>query len=382
MSSRNDLRDVSRDEDRRKRDEVRIAAVQTQLDELRSLVRELASRQTRGEEQFKTYEAGLAQLRGQLEQHRHEASQAAQARAMDDARLRQQVSEIDARIAESVKPIRSLQAHVAEILDVIRRGRDDDQGDLRRFDELRNQIEHVAAVAERNNDLILLVRDTAGAIRTDLEQAQRDILKVEDGVRIVEQDVRRRVAETNQEIENLGVKLDDFRPVFGQLEAQISELRDSIRHVDPALEELARVDERVHGEITRFYSQSNERDDLIGERVDELRVQHEIAIRDIRQNAEQRFENVIDRVEAFADVDRELAYRLNMIEMRLDELIDADIRLRREVWHLHEMRVRQRFDQIQEELESAVEGRRATEAELARDKAPRINNRDRSEGIE
>src|SRR5690606_20925644 len=189
----------------------------------------------------------------QLEQHRHEASQAAQARAMDDARLRQQVSEIDGRIAESVKPIRALQAHVAEILEVIRRGRDEDQGELRRYDEVRNQIEHVAAVAERNNDLILLVRDTASAIRTDLEQAQRDILKVEDGVRIVEQDVRRRVAETNQEIENLGVRLDDIRPVFGQLEAQIADLRESIRHVDPALEELARVDERVQGEVARFY---------------------------------------------------------------------------------------------------------------------------------
>jgi chromosome segregation ATPase len=215
-----------------------------------------------------------------------------------------------------------------------------------------------------------------------LEQAQRDLLKVEDSVRIVEQDVRRRVAETNQEIENVGVRLDDFRPVFSQLEAQLSDLRDSIRHVDPALEELARVDERVQGEIARFYSQSNERDDLIGERVDELRVQHEIAVRDIRQSAEQRFENVTDRIESFADIDRELAYRLNMIEMRLDELIDADMRLRRELWHLHEMRVRQRFDQIQEELESAVEGRRATEAELARDKTPRASNRDRSEGIE
>lgn len=382
MSSRNDLRDVSRDEERRKRDEVRIATLQTQVDELRSLVRELASRQTRGEEQFKNYEAGVAHLRAQLDQHKHEASQTAQARALEDSRLRQQVSEIDARIGESVKPVRTLQAHVTEILEVIRRGRDDDQDDLRRFDEIRSQIEHVSAVAERNQDLILAVRDSAGGIRTDLEQAQRDLLKVEDSVRIVEQDVRRRIAETNQEIENLGIRLDEVRPIFGQLDAQISDVRDSIRHIDPALDELARVDERVQGEIARYYAQSNERDDLLGERVDELRVQHEISMRDIRQNTEQRFEHLTDRVEAFADVDRELAYRLNMIEMRLDELIDADIRLRRELWHLHELRVRHRFDQIQEELETAVEGRRAAESEMARDKAPRAANRDRSEGIE
>ncbi|MBA2454871.1 MAG: hypothetical protein H0V47_17025, partial [Chloroflexia bacterium] len=104
MSSRNDLRDVSRDEDRRKRDEIRTVAIQTQLDELRSLVRELVSRQARGEEQFKNYEAGLAQLRGSVEQHRHEMAQAAQARQLDDSRIRQQVSDIDARIDESIKP--------------------------------------------------------------------------------------------------------------------------------------------------------------------------------------------------------------------------------------------------------------------------------------
>ena len=376
MSSRNDVRD----EDRRKRDEIRITAVQTQLDEVRSLVRELVSRQSRGEEQFKNYEAGLAQLRGMVEQNRHESAQAAQARSLEDARLRQQVAEIDARIDEGIKPIRALQAHVTEILEFIRRGRDDDQDELHRFEEIRNQIEHVAAIAERNNDMILRVRESAATLRTDLEQGQRDLLKIEDSVRIVEQEVRRRVAESNQEIENLGIRLDELRPIFSQLEAQIIDLRESIRHVDPSLEELGRTGERIQAEITRFYTQSNERDDLLGERVDELRVQHEISVRDIRQNAEQRFERVTERIDAFGDVDREVTYRMNMIEMRLEELSDADIRLRRELWHLQELRVRQRLDQIQQELEMAVEARRSAETDMASHKGQRAGTRDSSEG--
>ncbi len=376
MSARTDLRE----EDRRKRDEVRIAALQTQVDELRSLVRELASRQVRGEEQFKNYEAGISQLRTQVEQHRHESSQAGQARAMDDARLRQQLSEIDARIDESIKPVRALQAHVTEILESIRRGRDDDQDEVRRFTELRTQIEHVAALAERNNDVVQLLRDSAASLRTDLEQTDRNTLKVEDNIRIVEQDVRRRVAETNQEIENIGIRLEEVRPIFGQLEAQISDVRDSSRHIDPALDALTRTDERQQAEITRYYTQANERDDLLGERIDELRVQQEIGMRDIRQHLEPRFERVSERLDAQADTDRELAYRLNMIEMRLDELADADVRLRRELWHLEEIRVRRRFDQIQQELETSVEGRRAAEAELAREKPARQQSRERSEG--
>jgi chromosome segregation ATPase len=377
MSARPDLRE----EERRKRDEVRLAALQTQVDELRSLVRELSSRQVRGEEQFRNYEASISQLRSQVEQHRHEVAQASQARAIDDARLRQQLTEIDARIDESVKPVRALQAHVSEILETIRRGRDDDQDDLRRFTELRTQIDHIAALAERNSDVIQLLRDSTANLRTDLEQTDRNTLKNEDSIRIVEQDARRRIAETHQEIENISIRLEEVRPIFGQLEAQIADVRDSGRHIDPALDALARTDERQQAEINRYYTQSNERDDLLGERIDELRVQQEIGFRDIRQNVEQRFERVSERLDSLADIDRELAYRLNMIEMRLDELADADVRLRRELWHLEEMRVRRRFDQIQQDLEAAAEGRRTAESELAREKPTRQQPRDRSEGI-
>ena len=84
------------------------------------LVRELLSRQGRNEEQFRNYEVGLAQVRAAVDQHRHEVAQTSQARAMEDGRVRQQLTELDARIEETGKPIRSIQAHVAEVVETLR----------------------------------------------------------------------------------------------------------------------------------------------------------------------------------------------------------------------------------------------------------------------
>ena len=376
MSGRSDLRDTVREDERRKRDEARIVTLQQQLDEMRQLVRELLSRQGRNEEQFRNYEVGLAGVRAAVEQHRHEVSQTSQARSMEDARIRQQLTELDGRIEETGRPIRSIQAHVAEVVETLRRGRDDTQDEQRRYDELRTVIEHIAAIAERGSGINQVLRDSIDSLRTDLEQTQRDLLKAEDASKIVDQEGRRRFAEATQDTHNIVARLDDMRPLFGQLDAKIDDVRGAIVHIDPALEELAQVDGQVQEEIARFYSQTKERDDLLAERIDEIRRYLDTQSRDLRQIVEQRFDKLNARVDGMVDTDRELAYRLNLIEMRLDELRDVDVKQRREVWQLHEARTRWRLDQIQAELEIVNETRRAAEAELA---AERPERSDRSE---
>src|SRR5215218_2613186 len=70
-----------RQDDDRRRDEARIAALQSQVDELRQLTRELASRQVRSDDIFKHQEGVGAQNRLAIDQLRKEMQQSAQARA-------------------------------------------------------------------------------------------------------------------------------------------------------------------------------------------------------------------------------------------------------------------------------------------------------------
>jgi chromosome segregation ATPase len=374
MSSRSDMRDTAREDERRRRDEARIIALQQQLDEMRSQVRELNARQARNEDSFRSYELALAQVRTTGEQHRQEIGQSLQARQLEDSRMRQALTELDARIDETARPIRSLQAHVTEIVETLRRGRDTTDEDERRYEELRAVIEHIAALAERNTGVTQVVRESIESLRTDLEQTRRELQRAEDGVKIIEQEVRRRMAEVDQDTKNLSLRIDEQKAFHAQFDAHIDELRASLVHIDPALEELAQLSSQVQEDILRFVGQAVERDELLGERIDEVRRQADSQLRDLRQLSEQRHERLSARVDSLADVDRELAYRLSVFDLRIDEVREISTKLRREVWHLHELRSRIRLDQAQSEMESVSDARRAAEQEMAAERPERTGS--------
>src|SRR4029078_4515151 len=100
-----------------------------------------------------------AQNRMAIEQNRQEGQQTAQARALDENRTRQQIADLDARIEDVGRPIRSLQAHVMELVEAARLKADDTQQYRQRDDELQTQIEHLSAHVDRTAVLIHQVRD-------------------------------------------------------------------------------------------------------------------------------------------------------------------------------------------------------------------------------
>ncbi|MDI3339578.1 MAG: hypothetical protein QJR03_03520 [Sphaerobacter sp.] len=365
MGARTDLADSVREEDRRKRDEAKIQGLQAQIDELRHITRELLSRQLREEEQLKASEAAWAQHRLALEQHRHEVAQAAQARQLEEARFRQQLSDLAARIDDATRPIRSLQAHVAELLETVRRQREDVGHDTKRYDELRALIDHLSAHGERQVAVSQGLRDSIDALRTEVERMQRDLLRASDSIRIVEQEMRRRVAEVVLQVENLEARLEEEAGAITAVQAQAQELREALKEIPPQFEAMGQVLQRLEAEIDRFHAQAVERDEMAAERLEELRHQVDAQIRDVQQVQDLRHERAVQRADQMEEVDRDLAYRIQMIEIRLEELHQVDRRLRRELWYLNEQRARLRFEQAQQELEAVVEARRDVEAEEA-----------------
>lgn len=358
MGSRSDFVNVVRDEDRRKREEAKIQHVQQQLDESRHMARELLSRLLRLEEQFKASEAAWAQHRLALDQHKHEVAQAGQARQLEEARVRQQLNDLAVRIEDSTRPIRSLQAHVAELVETVRRQREDTGHDTKKYDELRGLIEHLAAHNERQISVAQSLRDSIDAVRHEVERQQREILRTDDAVRIVEQELRRRVAELVQQLENMQLRMQDEFGSVRAVEAQVSELRDFLETIDPQFEGIRETQERFEADVARFHAQAVERDELAAERLEEIRQQFDLQVRDLHEIADQRYERANHRVDELEEVDRSLSYRITMIEMHLDELRQVDERLRREMWYLNEQRARLRLEQAQHELEAITEMRR------------------------
>jgi chromosome segregation ATPase len=361
MTVRNDLRDVARDDERRKRDEAKIQTLQAQIDELRAMTREFASRQIRMEDQFKTSDATIAQYRITLEQHRHEVAQSGQARQLEEARVRQQMSDLSTRIDDSTRPIRSLQAHVAELLETVRRQRDDVSQDTKRFDDLRSLIDHLGAHSERQIVVSQALRDSIENVRVELERQQRDLLRIDDAIKIVDQDARRRVAEVVQQIQNVSAKLSEEFGGVNALSVRIDDLDQTLATVWPHFEVLRDAQQHLDGEISRYHAQSVERDDLVAERIEEIRQQADAQLSNLEAATTQRFERLTARTEQLDEIDRELAYRLSLLEMQLEELNRVDQRVRREMWYLNEQRARLKLEQAQQEYESVMDARRQAE---------------------
>jgi chromosome segregation ATPase len=354
-----------RQDDERRRDEARLAALQNQVDELRQALREVLTRQAREEELLKHFESATAQNRMAIDQIRQEGQQTAQARALDENRTRQQIADLDARIEDVGRPIRSLQAHVMELVEAARLKADDTQQYRQRDDELQAQIERLSAHVDRTGVLIHQVRDSIDAVREETDGLRRDIIRAEDGIKIVDQEARRRVTEVAQGGEMAGARIDELRSDLGHLFDLIDDTRRSIVHIDPSLEELRDADAAVRQEIGRVQAQGIERHELLLERVEDMRGDVDARFADIRQALEQRHERLAERIDDLNEAHRELGFRIGQLSGQLDELRLVDSSVRRDLWLLNEQRVRLRLDQAQQELDLISAQRRDTEADTA-----------------
>lgn len=353
-----------RREDERRREEARTANVQSQVDELRQLLRELTSRQQRQEEGTKHQQSLVAQNQLAIEQMRKDMEQNAQARGLDENRTRQQIGDLETRIDDGIRPIRSLQAHVTEILDESRKKVDDTAQTEQRFDELGTMIEHLSAMSDRTSTLSHGLRDTIDGLRGEMDGLRRDIIRSEDAIKIVDQEARRRSTDVQDVAEGYNSRIDELRSDLAHLYDILENTRRGLVHVDPTLDELRTAEESLRQEFTRHQTLAEERHDMLIDMHDDARQESDARFEQLRQNMEERFDRLNERLEEITEMHRDLSYRLGSFGSEIEELRQVDTALHRDIWYLHEQRVRIRMEQVQEELDAATTQRRDAEAEI------------------
>ena len=364
-----------RRDDERRREEARTATLQSQVDELRQLMREMSSRQQRGEEQAKHQQSLVAQNAIAIEQVQKDAEQNAQARALDENRTRQKVEDLESRIEDGIRPIRSLQAHVTEILEESRKKVDDSSQTEQRFDELNTMIEHLSALGDRTSSLTHGLRDGIDGVRSEMDGLRRDIIRTEDAVKIVDQEARRRTADVQDVAEGYNSRIDELRSDLAHLYELLENTRRGLVHVDPTLDELRQAEESLRQEFTRHQTLSEERHDMLIDMHDDARQENDARFEQLRQNMEERIDRLNERLEEASEMHRELTYRMGSLNSELEELRQMDTALHRDIWYLHEQRVRIRMEQIQEELDAATTQRRDAESDHQRGSGPRSRHR-------
>ena len=350
-------------EEERRRDEARVAAMQSQIDELRQALRELASRQLRDQEQTRAHEAGIAQLKLTIDQFRQENQQSAQARALDENRTRQAVDELESRIEDATRPIRSLQAHVSDLLEASRRKVDDTSQTDKRLEEIETIIEHLSAVSDRTTAISHSLREAIESIRGEVDGLHRDIIRAEDAVKIVDQEGRRRATEVIETTSSYSVRIDELRADLAHLYDSLEDTRRGLVHVDPTLDELRTGELQLREDLNRLQAQTAERHNLLIGVQDDHRQESDARFAQLQTAIEERIDRINERLEDSGESQRELGYRLSDFNSALEELRQVDATLHRDIWYLHEQRVRVRLEQVQEELDTVTAQRRDAETD-------------------
>lgn len=364
-----------REQDDRKRDDARYHAILADLEEMRSTLREVMEDRDSGMIMIKEQAAEIAHLQQALEQATNESKQAAQAAALNENRTRQFVEELEERLDDAIRPVRSLQSHVTDLLEQNRRKVDDSTQNKERFGEIGASIEHLSAQTDRTSAIAHGLRDGIDAIRGEVDELRRDILRTDDATKIVDQDSRRRVQGVSDLMDGFNARLDEIRADIAHTSETIDDTRRSLVHIDPSLDELRTAEQALRADLNRVQSTGDERYDQIVDMVEEQRQETDARFDQLRHTLEERIERLNERLEESNDSIRETGYKISEINSQIEELKQQDAALHRDIWYLHEQRVRVRLEQVQEELDLATAQRRDAEGEARVGLGTRIRRR-------
>jgi chromosome segregation ATPase len=347
-----------RQDDERQRTEARMLSLHTMVEELRQALRELASRQLRLDEGMTELEGMNAQNRLAVESLRQDMQQSGQARILDENRTRSVIADFDTRIDDITRPIRALQSQVHELGEAGRRKADDSALIAKRFEEIRVQIEDVRSVADRSVAMGHQLRESIEAANDQGDELRRELMRTDDLIKMLDQDMRRRIQDVAEGNEGYASRIDELRSDLAHSYEIIDQTRRAIIPFEPAIEELREKDATLRQDITRYAAQSTERLEAIIERQDAIVSDLDARFGDIRQSFDQRLERVNDRIEEMEELQRQLTFRLSSLVNDIEGLRQIDDGLQRELWVLHEQRVRLRMEQVQQELDYLTRLRR------------------------
>ena len=355
MDTRQAMDARARDEERRRRDAVTINNLQQQIDELRALVRDQVARVGRSDEIVKNVEVIAADVRADLDDHRRNQVQYAQARQLDDNRIRAALADMHSGISEAHGAIRTLQAQTAELIEQTRARRDTTDVTNRRFDELQSQITRTFAQQDRLSEVMKGLRESIEEVRVEAAQARRDYQRVEDGIRIVDSEAKRRIIEVDQRIDVIPPRVDESLRRIAAVETAFKSVGEEFGRLHNSITNLAAVDVRQEEVYLTFNEQALERHDLVLERLEEVRQQGDAVDRDLRHAAEERDTYLASRIDLSDDALRDVAHRISLVNTRVDEVGQRIADVRKELARASEQQVRSRFKQVQQELEEVVE---------------------------
>ncbi|MFV9504847.1 MAG: hypothetical protein AB4911_09820 [Oscillochloridaceae bacterium umkhey_bin13] len=302
----------------RAQEQSQIVYLQGQIDELRRLLKEQTNKYNWAMEQVRKTEAAVAQVQGLFERHTTEVLQAGEAVRRDLLGLRKEVAGALVKIDEGVRPIRDLQAQIAQVAEARKADRDYVVGWLGRIEQGEQQILTIQAQIKELDDRQRQVLIQLDRLREADTVAIQEARRVADDLQIEKQSLRRQAVEAQQLVADVRTVLDDHA-------ARITRLDEIRQHITLFAETLpgqitevaARLPD-INAELKRVERISAERFLMNQERLEEVRQQADEKIGDLRETDETHLRQLSAWLERSDGYIRELEQRIARASSQID----------------------------------------------------------------
>lgn len=306
-------------------DQSQFVHLQSQIDELRRLMKDQTNRYQVTIEQTRKTEAAIAQIQSIVDEHREEVTLSVERSRRDIADLRREMAAARLQIDEFTSPMRDIVAQIQQLGDARKQDREYVAG-------VYGQIEAIEQQLPPLNNQIKAVEDSQRQLAMQLERlrdadtaALQEIRKLSEDAQVERQQVRRQIVDTQQFVEG-------FQSDIQALESRIERLDDLQQRLDLTLntfpEQITTLHtgvEVLNGEVRRVEQIATDWFMLNQERLEELRQQSNEKIdelRDIDQNHLQQLSSWLERLDGLI---RELEQRQGRSLSRMEQVFQQHL---------------------------------------------------------
>lgn len=351
-----------RDDDHLKKGEAQVYQLQQQVDELRRLLREQVSRQHLVEENWKQAEARIAQLMDQQSKQANDSTQQVQVRLLEEHRMKQEIAELQVRVNEPAKPIRDLRAQVQEILEMRRREHEQVGFDKQALEKLGNGLRDLQAQLTRFDSIGKDLRESVKITANAQEFYQRELDRILDIQRSIEQVVRRQAEEFREEIKSVRAEVQLFTNRIGRVEDLQRQDAARLEELPPLFENLQVEDERIMSNIVRIEKIMSERFVVAQNRLEEIRQQTETQFFNVNQLITGQVESESVRFNQLDDRLRVLDAAILEVQLRVEQVKQVEEAEIFDLYQIQEATVARQLEFMQSEFDLVRQQRTKSKA--------------------
>lgn len=294
--------------------------LQSQIDELRRLLRDQSQKYQLAIEQVRKNDQANADMETQLSRQSQELSQTIESFRRDIGSLRKEFASTLVKVEDGIQPIRDMQAQIQEL------------GTARKDDRVSvaTLINRLAELEQKNAAVYALVREADERYRSVLarldtfqsaEDTRRaELRKILEEIQIEKQQLRRQAAENQQlaadskyilsEQQSRLIRLDDFR---SQIDKATTEIPEQVKTLDSRITLIGQEAKQIERLAAERYLANQQR-------IEEIRMQQEEKITSLLDTEERQFRQITSWIERIDTTVRDLEQRLTRTYNRLENL--------------------------------------------------------------